>query len=99
MPSLYHIDMQIKEIKAMLEKVLADRDQPLLQAKPLIDPNNSKLLDTLVSRFLSWPLPESVCSDLCVIRRESEGQRSGTNMLTAIEARQMLLHVLGVDTK
>ena len=55
----------------------------------------------MVDRFLSWPLPESVCSDGCVTERDyctkrgyPRGARSGTSLLTADEARQMLEHVL-----
>jgi hypothetical protein len=51
-------------------------------------------IDSLVDKFLSWPLPESVCSDLCVTEYDTKG-RIGTNLLTADEARQMLEHVLG----
>lgn len=47
----------------------------------------------LVDRFLRWPLPESVCSDACVVQR-GYPHRIGTNLLTADEARQMLEYVL-----
>lgn len=50
--------------------------------------------DAMVDRFLSWPLPKSVCSDLCVTSQEYPHPRCGTNLLTAVEARQMLEHVL-----
>ena len=53
----------------------------------------SDSIDELVNRFLSWPLPDSVCSDLCVTDIEWSKKysypRSGTNLLTAAEARQM----------
>lgn len=48
----------------------------------------------LVDRFLSWRLPESVCSDLCVTRRDYPHPRVGTNLLTADEARQMIEYLL-----
>ena len=52
-------------------------------------------LDEMVKRFLSWPLPDSVCSDFCVtVRDYKPPNRVGTNLLTADEARQMLEHVL-----
>ena len=51
-------------------------------------------LDKLVDRFLSWPLPQSVCSDGCVTDRDYPHQRIGTNLLTADEAKQMLAYVL-----
>lgn len=47
----------------------------------------------LVDRFLSWPLPESVCADL-VATMPGRRYRTGTNLLSAIEARQMLIYVL-----
>jgi hypothetical protein len=50
-------------------------------------------VDSMVDKFLSWPLPESVCSDLCVTEHGMKG-RIGTNLLTANEARQMLEHLL-----
>lgn len=55
---------------------------------------DEKQLRMLVDRFLSWPLPKSVCSDPCVTLYESVHDRHGTNLLTADEARQMLQHVL-----
>lgn len=47
----------------------------------------------LVERFLSWPLPQSVCGDLCVTDPQYKFPRSGTNLLTADEARQMIDHL------
>lgn len=47
-----------------------------------------------VDRFLSWPLPKSVCSDLCVTKLAYPHGRYGTSLLTADEARQMLEYVL-----
>lgn len=54
-------------------------------------------MDRLVQRFLTWQLPASVVSDLCVTDPNYQYPRSGTNLLTTTEARQMLEHVLGVD--
>lgn len=51
---------------------------------------------TLVDRFLSWPLPPSVCSDLCVTT-QSYPHRTGTNLLSAAEAETMLRHVLAIS--
>ena len=42
----------------------------------------------LVDKFLAWPLPSSVSSDQCTTVR-GYPHRSGTNLLTATEARQM----------
>jgi hypothetical protein len=49
-------------------------------------------MDVMVQRFLGWPVPFSVCADLCATRQEKG--RSGTNLLSAIEAREMLTYVL-----
>jgi hypothetical protein len=56
--------------------------------------------DEMVNRFLSWKLPPDFSPD-CYIRfdREAAGAGSwpvGTNLLTAVQARAMLEHVLGV---
>lgn len=47
----------------------------------------------LVDKFLAWPLPDSVSSDPCVCDR-GHPARSGTNLLTATEAKEMFEHVL-----
>lgn len=52
-------------------------------------------VDALVDRFLAWPLPASVCSDLCATKQGSP-HRSGTNLLSAVEAKAMIEHVLGI---
>ena len=46
-------------------------------------------IDALVQRFLAWPLPKSVCADLCATNPNYPHPRSGTNLLTAVEARQL----------
>lgn len=48
----------------------------------------------LVDRFLRWPLPESVYPDAGKFDPVNNRWRSGTNLLTAEEARQMLEYVL-----
>ena len=53
-----------------------------------------KELDKKVDRFLRWPLPQSVCSDLCVTDAKYPHQRFGTGLLDAKEARAMLEFVL-----
>lgn len=50
-------------------------------------------IESLVNRFLSWPLPNSVCSDVCATQQGTQ-HRSGTTLLSATEAKQMLEHVL-----
>ena len=47
----------------------------------------------MIDRFLTWPLPESVCADLCATS-PGWSNRIGTNLLTATEAKQMLEYVL-----
>lgn len=51
-------------------------------------------IKVLVNRFLAWPLPQTVCSDGCVINSSYAFPRSGTNLLNADEAEAMLRHVL-----
>lgn len=51
-------------------------------------------IHTLVDRFLTWPLPEGTCADPCASNPDYP-HRSGTNLLNADQARQMLEHVLG----
>lgn len=55
-------------------------------------------VDFLVNRFLSWPLPDSVCSDTCVCEKGYQN-RTGTNLLTADEARQMFDYLLAEREK
>lgn len=47
----------------------------------------------MVDRVLAWPLPDTVCADLCATQSGAPN-RSGTNLLTASEARAMLEYVL-----
>ena len=51
-------------------------------------------MEELVNKFLSWPLPLSVCSDSCVTMMDYP-TRWGTNLLTATETEQMLNYVVG----
>lgn len=53
--------------------------------------------EKLASRFLAWPLPQSVCADPCATMRDYPHLRSGTNLLTADEAVRMLKYVLEWD--
>lgn len=50
------------------------------------------VLTRLADRFLTWPLPKSVRSDTCVTE-DCSYPRSGTNLLTADEARQMVEYI------
>lgn len=71
--------------QARARSALAAAPQPT-EAAPAID--------TLVARFLAWPLPDDVCSDDCATQA-GYPHRTGTVLLTAEQAKQMLLHVLG----
>jgi hypothetical protein len=64
------------------------------QARAALDEAASQDIDTLVNRFLAWPLPRSVCSDACVSMPDYP-HRCGTNLLTADEAKAMFQHCLG----
>lgn len=59
----------------------------------------SSHIDKLVNRFLAWPLPLTVQADPCACMAFVEGDpirkhRSGTTLLTADEARQMIEYLL-----
>jgi hypothetical protein len=55
---------------------------------------HSVTVDELVDAFLACPLPESVCSDKCACER-GYPHRTGTNLLTATEAKQMFEMIFG----
>jgi S-formylglutathione hydrolase FrmB len=55
-------------------------------------------LDATVDRFLAWPLPDSVYPDAGKFDAVNNRWRSGTNLLSATEARAMLEHVLAALT-
>lgn len=66
------------------------------QMKSGAHPQRASLVtEEMVNRFLSWPLPESVCADLCATIQGTG--RVGTNLLSALEAGQMLKYVLDAD--
>jgi hypothetical protein len=54
---------------------------------------SKEFVSRLVDRFLMWPLPDSVCADLCATR-QGPG-RIGTNLLSATEAKEMIEYLLG----
>ncbi|MDE2104237.1 MAG: hypothetical protein KGL39_43775 [Patescibacteria group bacterium] len=54
---------------------------------------SKEFVSRLVDRFLQWPLPESVCADLCATKQQAG--RIGTNLLTATEAKEMIEYLLG----
>ena len=55
-------------------------------------------IEWLFNNFQKWsgPLPESVNCDMCA-SMPGEKWRTGTNLLTAMEAKAMLEHVLEVN--
>lgn len=55
--------------------------------------NYDTALKALTDKFLAWPLPKSVCSDLCATNNGYEHPRYGTNLLNADEARSMISDV------
>jgi len=55
---------------------------------------NEELLDKMTDAFLRWPLPDSVCSDACVTMPNYKHGRTGTNLLTHTEAKEMLRAVV-----
>lgn len=57
----------------------------------------SAKIDRLVERFLTWPLPDSVCADLNATQQGAP-HRSGTNLLSAAEAKQMFEYVLAGES-
>lgn len=59
------------------------------------DCSEDEAIDRAVNRFLTWPLPDTVSADQCACLTGYQG-RYGTNLMTAIEAREMLRHVRGV---
>jgi len=55
---------------------------------------NEELINQMADEFCRWPLPDSVCADLCATMRDYK-HRSGTNLLTVVEAQQMIREVVG----
>lgn len=66
------------------------------------DCSESEALDREVNRFLAWPLPRGFAPDAGItfnpgnVAPGSPLWPTGTNLLNAIEAREMLRHVRGV---
>ena len=53
-----------------------------------------KKIKELVELFLRWPLPKSVCSDLCVTEPNYKFERYGTHLLNYHEAYTMIEHLV-----
>ncbi len=62
------------------------------------EPVKGTVTDEMVDRFLGWPLPASVCSDMCATVRNYEYSRSGTNLMNFHEAKAMLEYVLAPES-
>jgi hypothetical protein len=62
-------------------------------AVPIVPSDADKLADELAEKFIGWPLPDSVCSDLCATDTKYK-HRTGTNLLSYVEARQMMHEVV-----
>lgn len=69
---------------------VAARIGNFIKAKIMQWPN---AVSILTDRFLAWPLPKSVRSDMCVTC-DYAYPRSGTNLLSGDEARQMVEYLL-----
>lgn len=63
--------------------------------KRVREPTQEQLIALLAERFVGWPLPKSVCSDLCASDPNYAFPRSGTNLLSVEEARQMVTYLFG----
>lgn len=68
--------------------ILHRKDGPCYQ----VFMNHQKLIEELTNAFLQWPLPESVCADLCATQQKTG--RIGTNLLTFTEAKQMFTDIV-----
>lgn len=87
-PTCKHPTYVPSELAREMEAELASLRSVPQEAAPA-----ERNIDVLVDRFLSWPLPESVCADGCATQR-GYPHRTGTTLLTADEARQMLEYLL-----
>jgi hypothetical protein len=58
--------------------------------------NTEKLIIELADAFCRWPLPDSVCADRCATT-QGPG-RTGTNLLSVVEARAMFTDMLPIIT-
>ena len=101
---------QIEELKGInnimeeeietLSNAVTQNELEELRGKPLILPSTEqiearkKAIDGLVDMFLAWELPRTVCSDSCVTVKNYNGQRTGTNLLNANEAKQMIKYLI-----
>ncbi len=71
-----------------------DNDLAASMELVLVAPYDPKMIENMVDAFLRWPLPDSVCADLCATERGYKHGRTGTSLLTHPEAKAMLLAVM-----
>lgn len=61
--------------------------------------NKKQMVSKMVDRFLSWTLPDDFGPDAGIsfdpVYKEKWGMPVGTNLLTADQARDMILHLIG----
>lgn len=89
------VTCRIADVRRAFREFTGARTEEL-SLKPHIGPfiEVQAVTDAMVDRFLSWRLPASVCADGCATNPNYPHPRSGTNLLNADEARQMLEHVM-----
>lgn len=81
---------ELKRTALEIEHTVNSHDRLVLESTQ----NSERELMTLVNRFLMWPLPKTVCSDGCVTNSAYQFPRSGTNLLNAEEAKEMIRYLL-----
>lgn len=63
-------------------------------SKPIVDDSEDAKIARMVDLFLAWPLPKSVHPDDCVMNPDYPLELSGTHLLTATEAENMIRFIL-----
>ena len=91
-------DAMLRNEKSEIYTLITQREQMRLAWNESQRISNAPILsdgsiEKLVNSFLSWPLPDSVCSDQCATQQGAKN-RTGTNLLTYIEAAQMFEYLL-----
>jgi hypothetical protein len=56
-----------------------------------------EVTDEMVNRFLTWPVPDELLSDLCMTAPRLSLPRYGTNVMDAQQARAMLEYVFNIN--
>lgn len=94
----FSLDIQWSSGKTCIDGEISDDQYGAICRILSPDFDHSVEINKMVSRFLSWPLPDSVCVDGCA-KIPGYPLRHGTNLLTADEAKAMLEYLLKGDTK